>query len=655
MLSPDLVILDANEAYLAATRTRLAEMVGRPLFEVFPDDGDPLRELLRESLRRVVRDLVVDTVPIQEYVVDQRAEGPRTLYFAPVNAPVLGADGELLWVVNRVEDVTDYIQASRQDSDEPHELWASEVFTRRQLQEQNQAMHALLDSLETAVVGCDAEGRAVLHNEAARRLFGDLADGVPVQQWAQHRHAFHPDGRSMRDDDEPLMRALRGELVRDAEVMFRPPGQPRQFFRVNGRSVVGRPGLAAVVALHEVTMHRRATRYKECELEISQLTSKPDPPDEVLAGIVQAIGRLPEWSAVEFWTVDEVTQSLRRNTCWTEPGHDRLCRSSELLHYGQGLPGRAWQTADPVWAQNLSTDPHAAQQAEDWGPLRAALAIPIPSGLAILGVLACYSDTAEVPDDTRTAIMTGIGAHIGEFLARRRAEGLTAELDRTRDEFIALVGHELRTPLTSVQSCTDMLLEEADLPAEHRSMLQVMQRNTAALNAIVVKLLDVAGLRSGHIDLSPQAMCLTEVVRAAVDGARASAPAQVTIEANIPPAAPLHGDPARLRQVVDELLSNALTWARLGSTVGVNLHVDPLAATLAVSNTGNRIPAEERDRLFDLFFRSDSARHGGIPGTGLGLTIARAIVEQHGGTVNVSETDEAATTFTVRLPTHQPA
>jgi signal transduction histidine kinase len=74
-----------------------------------------------------------------------------------------------------------------------------------------------------------------------------------------------------------------------------------------------------------------------------------------------------------------------------------------------------------------------------------------------------------------------------------------------------------------------------------------------------------------------------------------------------------------------------------------------------VSNTGNRIPADERDRLFDMFFRSDTARHGGIPGTGLGLTLARTIVEQHGGTITVSEPDEAATTFTIRLPTGQPA
>ncbi|MEU4236866.1 ATP-binding protein [Actinoplanes sp. NPDC026619] len=649
VMDPDLVIVDANEAYLAATMTSRESIVGRPVFDVFPDKGeDEPRARLRESLRRVVRERVVDTAPIQKYAVarpESAGGGMETRYWAPVNAPVLGPGGELLWVINRVEDVTAYMQA-RELAGELQartERMASEVFARQELQEQNQSMHALLDSLDTAVVGCDAAGLPVLHNEAARSLFGDLADGTPVQEWAQHRYTFHPDGRSVPGNDVPLMRALRGERVRDAEVVFRRPGQPRQFFRVNGRPVVGQTGLAAVVALHEVTGHRRATKYKECELEIAQRTSKPDPVDVVLADIVQVIGGMLEWSAVEFWTVDDVTQVLRRATCWAEPGHDRLGRTPYPLRCGQDLPGHAWQTANPVWAQDLPID--------DLGASRSALAIPITSGSAVLGVLVCYSDTSEVPDDTRTAIMTGIGAHIGEFLARRRAERLTTELDRTRDEFIALVGHELRTPLTSVQAYTDTLLEEAHLPDEHRVMLQVMQRNTAALHAIVMKLLDVAGLRAGHIDLHPQFIDLTVVVRAAVDNARTSAATRVTIETNLPPVAPLHGDPARLRQVVDELLSNALTWARDDSTIVLNLHTDPLTVTLAVSNAGERIPADERDRLFDLFFRSDAVRHSGIPGSGLGLTIVRAIVEQHGGTIRVGETDEAATTFTVRLPT----
>ena len=667
-LDTRLVIVEANEAYLAATMRSRAELVGRPVFQAFPDNPDDPSasgvSMWGASLRRVLRDRVTDVMAIQKYDIPRLGGGFDTRYWAPANAPVFGPDGTLRWILHRTEDVTAYMLARQQESPGLTELGAelriraeqaAEVFARRELQEQNEALHALLDSLDTAVVGCDAGGRPVLFNEAARQLFGDMLDGVPIEQWAQHRQVFHPDGRRMHGEDLPLTRALRGERVRDAEIVVRAPAAARRYFRANGRPVTGQPGLAAVAALHEVTLHRRATRYRECELEISRLTAKPNPPDEVLAEVVEAIGRMVGWAAAELWTVDDVAQVLHRAVCWAEPGHDLPCQLRDPLLYGQGVPGRAWQTSDPVWAANLPVDPDAAQQTSDWGPLRAALAIPIPSGSVILAVLVCYSDTVEVPDDTRTAIMTGIGAHIGEFLARRRAEHLAVELDQSRDEYIALVGHELRTPLMSIRSCADMMLDEPDLTEEQRSLLQVMQRNTAVVHDIVMKLLDVAGMRSGHIDLHVRPMDLTTVVHAAVEAARAASAGEVAIDANTPRAAPMHGDPARLRQVVNELLSNALTWAAADSTVGVNLNTDARAVTLAVSNTGKRIPAHEHDRLFDMFFRSDAARHGGIPGTGLGLTVARTIVEQHGGTITVSEPDEAATTFTIRLPTHQPA
>ncbi|WP_201787208.1 sensor histidine kinase KdpD [Actinoplanes sp. TFC3] len=112
--------------------------------------------------------------------------------------------------------------------------------------------------------------------------------------------------------------------------------------------------------------------------------------------------------------------------------------------------------------------------------------MPVPSGSTTLGVLICYSANTEIPDDTRTAVMTGIAAHAGEFLERRRAEQYAAELDQSRDEYIALVGHELRTPLTSIQSYTDMLLTEPGMTiADRTQMLQVMNRNTDRLPALI--------------------------------------------------------------------------------------------------------------------------------------------------------------------------
>lgn len=508
------------------------------------------------------------------------------------------------------------------------------------------SLQTVLDNLDTAVLGCDLDGRLVLFNNAARELLGAVLD-VPVAQWPRRLGVVDEQGRPAEPDDVPLVRALRGDHVRDAELVLARDGEAPRTFRVRGRPVSDGT-LATVIALHDVTLEARAARLKECELRISERLSKPEPADTVIADAVALLGDLLGWSATEFWTVDQVGQVLRRTTCWSD-GSAMPCDLPDQLTEGEGLPGMAWQSSDSQWAADLHTDPHAARQSTDWGDLRGALAVPIPSGSATLGVLVCYSSTRETPDDMRTAVLTGIAAHFGELLERRRAEQATVELDRTRDEYIALVGHELRTPLTSIQSYTDAMRDDPGMdPGERAQMLEVMHRNTMRVHALIAKLLDVAGMRSGHIALQPRRIDLAAVVREAADTARIPG-ATVTVEVNAADQVLVDGDPHRLRHVVDELLRNALTWAPDGSTVGVNLHADDHTTVLAVSNTGARIPADDRAHVFELFFRTGNTTH---PGAGLGLTLARAVVERHGGAITVSEPEEAATTFTVRLPTH---
>jgi signal transduction histidine kinase len=283
--------------------------------------------------------------------------------------------------------------------------------------------------------------------------------------------------------------------------------------------------------------------------------------------------------------------------------------------------------------------------------------VPVPIGSLTRGVFSCYSVYPESPDDVRTAVMTGIAAHIGQFLERRRAGALTAELDHSRDEYIALVGHEIRTPLTSIGSYTDLLLDDPDLSADDRlAMLQVVRRNVTGLHTIIDKLLDIAGMQAGRIAVEPHDMDLSAIVRAgaarAVDHATDKT---VDVDLDLPERTPLWGDPGRLSQVIDELLANAVAWAADGSRIAATVSTEGPTTQLTVSNTGPAIPEAERDRLFDRFFRTASAGQRAIPGTGLGLSLVRTIVEQHGGAVTATSDDHpSGTTITVRLPTEAP-
>ncbi|MGX6607665.1 sensor histidine kinase [Micromonosporaceae bacterium Da 78-11] len=144
-------------------------------------------------------------------------------------------------------------------------------------------------------------------------------------------------------------------------------------------------------------------------------------------------------------------------------------------------------------------------------------------------------------------------------------------------------------------------------------------------------------------------MCTAIPVITAV---RSSSSLSATLDVELPERALVWGDRRRLTQVVDELLANAFAWVDAGR-VTVKLTTGEASTQLSVSNTGRVIPAAERERLFDRFFRTSSAGRHAIPGTGLGLSLARTIVDQHGGTlVAGSDDDPPGTTLTVRLPTH---
>ena len=656
VIDPDLVIVDANEAYLAATMRTREQLAGRPVFEAFPDNPDDPDAsgvaLLGTSLRRVLDERVADVMPILKYDIARPDGGFDVRYWTPVNTPVFGPDGALRWIIHRVVDVTGHLREAPSDAAQlaielQERIGQAEaaVHARRVVERRQEALQAVVDSLEVAVVASDDTGRPVLYNDAARELIGPDITTMTAADWGSRLHLHHPDGRPV-GTDLPLLRALRGERVRDAELVRRTPGRPRRFFRVHSRPVTGQPGLAAVVAIHEMTAHRRAARFQECELALARVTREPKTTEDILHDAIAVTGSLIGWDAVEFWIHDDATAALRRMICWSDPTREVTFRLPGTLPGGAGIPGRAWQARQPVWVADLPAEDAGGG---DWGKLRTALAIPLPTGPHALGVLVGYSETVEIPEDVRAQIIIGIAPSLGEFLARRRAERLAGELDRAHDQYLSLAGHELRTPLTSIQSYADLLLDEPGLSEDQQHMLTAIQRNAASLRAVILKVLDVAELRTGRLDVRPQRMDLAAVTREAAEAARADDSAHV-VEVHAPGRAIVDGDPHRLRQVVDELLANALVWAPDGTGVAVRLHADADATVLSVANTGPRIPSDERDHLYDLFFRGDSARRRGTPGSGLGLSLVRAVVEQHGGTVTLGEPDDVTTVFTVRLP-----
>jgi len=227
------------------------------------------------------------------------------------------------------------------------------------------------------------------------------------------------------------------------------------------------------------------------------------------------------------------------------------------------------------------------------------------------------------------------------------------ELDRLKDEFISLVSHELRTPLTSIHGYLELLLDggAGDLTVEQDRFLTVVERNSKRLMQLVGDLLFMAQVEAGKLALDLEEVDLDEVVSECLEAAQPIADdRQIDLVAEIADTPSMLGDRSRLAQVLDNLISNALKFTPRLGRVTVRVSVVGGDAVVEVQDTGVGIPSGEQDRLFERFFRSTTATEQAIPGTGLGLTIAKTIVERHEGSIEIESAEGAGTTARVRLP-----
>lgn len=255
-----------------------------------------------------------------------------------------------------------------------------------------------------------------------------------------------------------------------------------------------------------------------------------------------------------------------------------------------------------------------------------------------------------------TGIITGLLRHRLEAqLTTAEAQHLRLrETDRLKAEFLATVSHELRTPLTSIGGYLELLLddEEQRLSAEQRHFLEVMERNSDRLLRQVNDLLVVAQLEAGALAIDASPVDLPHVVDKAVSRHKATAAErdlELEVEAHIPVGTVI-GDAARLGQLLDVLIGNAIKFTPPGGTVTVRLRPLPGSVELEVVDSGSGIPADELPRLFERFYRARGVTAGAVPGTGIGLTIALGIVTGHGGTIECVSLEGVGSTFRVVLP-----
>jgi two-component system, OmpR family, phosphate regulon sensor histidine kinase PhoR len=226
-------------------------------------------------------------------------------------------------------------------------------------------------------------------------------------------------------------------------------------------------------------------------------------------------------------------------------------------------------------------------------------------------------------------------------------------LERVRQDFVANVSHEFKTPLTAIQGFAETLLAGAlDDPSNNRRFLEIIRNHAIRLARLTNDLLKLARIEAGKLEVEYFTVGLMELIEACAETTLLKASRKdITLEIEVPPKLPaVRGDAGLLRDVLQNLLDNAIQYTPQGGHIRVTADAGDHDAVISVADTGIGIPLADQERIFERFYRVDVARSREAGGTGLGLSIAKHIVEAHGGRLWVESTVGQGSRFSFSIP-----
>lgn len=432
--------------------------------------------------------------------------------------------------------------------------------------------------------------------------------------------------------------------------------------------------LGAAAADREAAAERaehEAERVRYLAHAGEQLSSTTDPLETLRTLARLAVPRLADWAAVDLFV--EGPRVERLAVAHVDPAKVALVEELTRRYppnlgdpadgLGQILRGGAPQLVPelpPGVLEAAAKDPEHLALMRSLG-LRSYVCVPVASRGRVRGALtliAAESGRRFGPPDLDLALdvarRAAVALEVAEVMAELRAAGeRLRQLDRRKDEFIAMLGHELRNPLAAIASASELLAPAASRdPLVHRAR-DVISRQVAHTRRMVDDLLDVARLTEGKLEIERRPVDLTELLNQAVADKRPAfeqAGLSLELRAGAEPCF-VEGDPTRLTQVITNLLQNARKFTPRGGKVKVQLEAVGSELAVEVRDDGVGVDPAALPDLFQPFVQERRVFDRSEGGLGLGLALARRLLERHGGTLTAaSEGAGRGSTFTVRLP-----
>jgi PAS domain S-box-containing protein len=484
----------------------------------------------------------------------------------------------------------------------------------------DQRLHFALTAAGIGTWHLDLQTQIATYDESLNRLFG--LDPIESRASFDTRLTrIHPDDRARVAAAIERAVATRADFFTLEFRIVRPDGDVR-WLRDRGRVLTDGNGtpIAATGAVTDITESRRIEERDRILAESARVLASATRFEEGLEALVQLLSeRCAAWCAIHLLDDEGIHRAAG---C----GDERVTPAERLVE-------AVIRTATP------SCDGET-------------MAMPLRVGATTLGALVLAAGPRAF-DRQDVAFASELADRLALSIDRARLFRDLERANRIKDEFLATLSHELRTPLNAVLGWTRILQRGSISPDRVGTILETIERNASAQMQLVEELLDLSAMAAGGLRLSVTRVDLRDIVGGAIETIRPAADAKsLTLRLSIADGVgEIAGDPARLRQVLWNLLANAVKFTPARGDIDLTVADGPTDVEIAVRDTGPGISREFLPHVFEPFRQGESSSTRVAGGLGLGLAIVRHIVEAHGGTVTAhSDGEGCGSVFTVRLP-----
>ncbi len=640
-LSRDHVITYWNRGAQRVFGYTAAEAVGQPMLLLIPEEH---RAEAEQAFARVL-----EGGAVSHFESSRRRKDGVLIPVSLTLSPISDAGGQIVGVSKVARDISHHDRSQRA--------------ARR--------LAAIVESSDDAIVSSDLNGVVTSWNRAATKMYGYTASemiGTSIR-------VLIPADRQM-EEDNVLAHIGRGEQVDHFETWRRrkdgtliPISLTTSPIRDVDGVVIGASTIARDISERRGAEQERL-RLLAATQQQAAITAKLNEVGTMVASglnrteIVQAVTDAAtgltgaEFGAFFYNDTDPNTGDAYQlyvlagapKEAFSRFPHPRATAIFAPTFHGEGIVRLDDVTQDSRYGKN----PPYHGMPTGHLPVRSYLAVPVKTRSGeVLGGLFFGHSNGGVFTEQHEALAAGISSWAAVALENSRLYIEAREASRLKDEFIATLSHELRTPLNAILGYARMMRSGLMAPERQARAVETIERNATSLTQIVEDILDVSRIISGKIRLNVQRVDLAGVAQNALQSVALAAEAKgVRIEPSFETGvAPVSGDPERLLQVLWNLVSNAVKFTGRDGTVQVRLEQVHSHVQLSIQDNGIGISAEFLPHIFERFRQEDAGTTRSQGGLGLGLAIARHIIEMHGGSIEAESGGSGkGATFRITLP-----